>query len=321
MTTKGPGEAVPGAPLPVTPTLDEMLPEAEMCAAMEADTSFADWRVTEVRDGGDAWDVRLDKPTMDWISIRKALIARPIVGTMLRLFGDGDEFLIRGVAVQWTVASKKFRGVYYRRDGLRCECGDFGWNHKGDAGPCLRIQLTDGTRATCVCQGYRPVQSSMGAPADRQPSWCGNAAHSRQPHMNNGECYSLSAPLARETCRDCGTAINAGEAKVFGVCDACWDKVYQVAAPAPNVGPVDTGAQDVGAPMTTEGPGEAPILGAVAGLESALAEIAATNGSLCHTCGSTVTECSADRDPDRCPGRIARAALAQWDESQKQEAE
>lgn len=32
-------------------------------------------------------------------------------------------------------------------------------------------------------------------------------------------------------CADCGTALNAGEAKTFTVCDACWDKAYP-ASPA-----------------------------------------------------------------------------------------
>ena len=36
----------------------------------------------------------------------------------------------------------------------------------------------------------------------------------------------MTAPEHPGTCRDCGTAINAGEAKAFGVCDACWAKAY-----------------------------------------------------------------------------------------------
>lgn len=27
-------------------------------------------------------------------------------------------------------------------------------------------------------------------------------------------------------CKDCGTEINEGEYKIFGVCDDCWHKVY-----------------------------------------------------------------------------------------------
>jgi len=27
-------------------------------------------------------------------------------------------------------------------------------------------------------------------------------------------------------CKDCGTEINEGEYKTFGVCDNCWDKVH-----------------------------------------------------------------------------------------------
>lgn len=52
-------------------------------------------------------------------------------------------------------------------------------------------------------------------------------------------------------CRDCGTVLNEGTAKVFTVCDACWDRAY---APYKIVAgfPRETGAPEGGAPTTTE---------------------------------------------------------------------
>lgn len=43
---------------------------------------------------------------------------------------------------------------------------------------------------------------------------------------------SQEAPTGGEACADCGVSLNAGEAKCFTVCDACWDKAHKPAPPA-----------------------------------------------------------------------------------------
>ena len=39
--------------------------------------------------------------------------------------------------------------------------------------------------------------------------------------------FEAADPEAAHKCADCKHAINEGEAKVFGVCDGCWDRHYR----------------------------------------------------------------------------------------------
>lgn len=138
-----------------------------------------------------------------------------------------------------------------RTSGGNCACLGSDRLHEYGHGPCI-IKSTPDRCPTCGCGHKRreptcifPVgehcpdcfhspmmkpPSPGGAPFGPAATGSGGSDSSacRQARGNGPEA---SPPPAEPKCRDCGTSINDGEAKCFGVCDACWDEVHPPPSP------------------------------------------------------------------------------------------